>query len=319
MSRRRIHHQEEESSLELLLDTMCNTFGGVMFIAISLFVIISAMTQLDEPETPPNVPEVTDVAALRTEIASVLALLENIRQELCFAEEQLKIRQDSPEQRQLREIALLENLLKEQQLLLRSEVTQMQTQTLAIQAQQQRLANQHASMKALEGQKVLVARDTAELARQLHELEQRPSSQMNIEFKILRESPQAPFFLILKGDRVWPVGPWQMPNAPDRPDAAVTVERGLDNGEEVVRCRVNSGQGISILNGDDLTAEFRMLLKKIPPSRVPKFFIPPGSANTAYRMREILKRESIQHGCSLAVDDQADFIYRYTRSVRYEY
>ena len=32
--------QEEESSLELLLDTMCNTFGGVMFIAISIFVII---------------------------------------------------------------------------------------------------------------------------------------------------------------------------------------------------------------------------------------------------------------------------------------
>jgi TolA-binding protein len=33
--------QEEDSSLELLLDTMCNTFGGVMFIAISLAVMLS--------------------------------------------------------------------------------------------------------------------------------------------------------------------------------------------------------------------------------------------------------------------------------------
>ena len=37
MRRRR----EDASSLELLLDTMCNTFGGVMFIAISLVVVIS--------------------------------------------------------------------------------------------------------------------------------------------------------------------------------------------------------------------------------------------------------------------------------------
>ena len=33
-----------ESSLELLLDTMCNSFGGVMFIAISLIIVLT-MTQ----------------------------------------------------------------------------------------------------------------------------------------------------------------------------------------------------------------------------------------------------------------------------------
>ena len=37
MSRR----HAEESSLDLLLDAMCNTFGGVMFIAILLTVMIS--------------------------------------------------------------------------------------------------------------------------------------------------------------------------------------------------------------------------------------------------------------------------------------
>ena len=32
-------------SLELLLDTMCNTFGGIMFIAISLVVLSQLVTQ----------------------------------------------------------------------------------------------------------------------------------------------------------------------------------------------------------------------------------------------------------------------------------
>ena len=49
--RRRPRIEEEESSLELLLDTMCNTFGGVMFIAISIFVIISGMTQIEQADS----------------------------------------------------------------------------------------------------------------------------------------------------------------------------------------------------------------------------------------------------------------------------
>ena len=48
--KRRRRSEEEDSSLELLLDTMCNTFGGVMFIAISIFVIISGMTQIENTE-----------------------------------------------------------------------------------------------------------------------------------------------------------------------------------------------------------------------------------------------------------------------------
>ena len=41
----------EDSSLELLLDTMCNTFGGVMFIAISLAVMVSLRSAFSNPVT----------------------------------------------------------------------------------------------------------------------------------------------------------------------------------------------------------------------------------------------------------------------------
>ena len=42
-----------ESSLDLLLDTICNTFGGVVFIAI-LVVIMVNLTSDSVTLTPPN-------------------------------------------------------------------------------------------------------------------------------------------------------------------------------------------------------------------------------------------------------------------------
>ena len=44
--------EEDSSSLELLLDTMCNTFGGVMFIAITLAVVLFSRNALKNQQTP---------------------------------------------------------------------------------------------------------------------------------------------------------------------------------------------------------------------------------------------------------------------------
>ena len=40
----------------------------------------------------------------------------------------------------------------------------------------------------------------------------------------------------------------------------------------------------------NLSSEFQLLLNRIPPGRVPKFCISPGSAKTAFTMRELLKK-----------------------------
>lgn len=48
---RRRRRTTSADSLELLLDTICNTFGGVLFIAI-LVVILLRMTGESEEETP---------------------------------------------------------------------------------------------------------------------------------------------------------------------------------------------------------------------------------------------------------------------------
>src|SRR5574344_1164286 len=44
-------------SLELLLDTMCNTFGGIMFIAISLIIISQLITKTLRSATPEEIDE----------------------------------------------------------------------------------------------------------------------------------------------------------------------------------------------------------------------------------------------------------------------
>lgn len=69
--------QNLPESLELLLDTMCNTFGGIMFIAISL-VVISQFTakkiadDLPAPLDPKAAAELPDkIATLKAEITGL--------------------------------------------------------------------------------------------------------------------------------------------------------------------------------------------------------------------------------------------------------
>ena len=45
-------------SLELLLDTMCNTFGGIMFIAIALIIISQLVTKMQKTMTPDEINRV---------------------------------------------------------------------------------------------------------------------------------------------------------------------------------------------------------------------------------------------------------------------
>ena len=55
-------------SLELLLDTMCNTFGAIMFIAISLVIISQVTTKIVKDMKP---MEITDeqLAQMRSQLA----------------------------------------------------------------------------------------------------------------------------------------------------------------------------------------------------------------------------------------------------------
>ena len=134
MSRR---SRGEASSLELLLDTMCNTFGGVMFIAISLFVVISAM-EPKRPETPEPPPVPTE--ELREEISRLEKELRRHALRLETARREMALRQDGDPERRLRELALREEQLRERKLALSLHEAAVKNLTTAVRERAAELA-----------------------------------------------------------------------------------------------------------------------------------------------------------------------------------
>ena len=124
MSRRRA--KEEESSLELLLDTMCNTFGGVMFIAISLLVVLSAMTK----NIPQKEEEPADMATLQRQIESLQKIYADLLKELQLKAEQIKLRQSDTTMEKYQELLMLMQLVQETKL--KIEAAQLADKTLTV-------------------------------------------------------------------------------------------------------------------------------------------------------------------------------------------
>ena len=314
---RRHRKPEEESSLELLLDTMCNTFGGVMFIAISLFVVASAMTQIDTPPVPNTA--MRQPTELHAEIARLEALLAAERQRFALQEQELSIREEAPEQQRLREIALLEKLLQEQSLRRELLAAAKQTDDLSRRQLITRIEQLRATLREQEPQLAAKEKEALRLKLALNKLAANPSEAMKINFKVMQNSAKAPFFLLLRGDRVWRVGPWLKDGAASRPDDAVNARTGIQDGRQIVICVPKPEAGILVFSGAEPTAQFRKLLAEVPPDRVPKFVISPDAAATGYKLREYLKNTDIRHGCSLAVDNTPEFTYIYQDKVQYEY
>ena len=314
MSRRR---GGEASSLELLLDTMCNTFGGVMFIAISLFVVISAM-EPNRPTEPAPEAETMSPEELREEIARLEKELRRVAQRLESSRREMALRQDQELDRRIREIAAMEALRKEQQMLL----TLREAAVKALELEKRKRTEEIPPLRqeiARQGSDAVQLRHRLlELESELLRIAAQPVMRRKLTFHVLRTDTRKPFFLLMKGDRVWPVGPWRR-NGRDEPDEAVSSRETVSEQRRTVICTLKPEAGIPVLSGKDLAPEFRRLLGRIPTDRVPSFSIPAASAETGSRMREILKPAHVPHGWSPHLEPDEQFTYFYTDHARYEY
>ena len=123
------HRREvEESSLELLLDTMCNTFGGVMFIAISLAVMISMRSAVSSVQEDYSAEK---LASLQKELATLQQVFTVKKQETERLALAVKNMSNDPRLILVNEIAFLEQKLKERLL----EVKLKEQKRLLIQTQ----------------------------------------------------------------------------------------------------------------------------------------------------------------------------------------
>lgn len=93
-------------SLELLLDTMCNTFGGVMFIAIALIVVSSVMPKIMKEIDEEAVDKET-VSSLITDLSECQDKLEVLNKNRGLNDSVLARYRNHPNRKLIEELAVL--------------------------------------------------------------------------------------------------------------------------------------------------------------------------------------------------------------------
>ena len=235
------------SSLELLLDTMCNSFGGVMFIAISLAVMISLRSAVQEPA----VDNTERLSRLRQELEMLQNELSRRTGEQRELERRTEEMSSDPRRRLLDEITFLERKLKERRLekqlvekqhaLARTELENARIETLKLTAARQK---EEQLRKSLEKR-----RDDKQKELDKLKSEESSAAARKLVFNTLTESQKMPYFIVLSKGKVWPVGPESV-NGSLHPNPAVNETR---IGDRVI-CKIIPGKGIPIFSGPKPTS-----------------------------------------------------------------
>ena len=302
-----------DSSLELLLDTMCNTFGGVMFIAILLAVMITIRGH-ETRSLPTDQSE--KIAECKQQITRLQNELADITRK---TEEQAKLLEtmnSDPRLQLIREIAIVERMHKEKLLvqkmmiqkvnLSRSTLKNLEIQTLKtdeeLKKTEQKVKEQLAQMKKHE-EKLEV------LQKKIGSLDLK-----KMFFMTMVKTEKIPYFILVNNGRIWPVGP-EISGDSYTPNPAVTHQIKSDR----FFCYPVPEKGISIFSGSALAPGFQQFLGNLPADRVPEFVISRSDAPDFYRLREILKQQKIFHGFRLQPSDLDFFDYQFVNRDKGDY
>ena len=296
-------HRDPESSLELLLDTMCNTFGGVMFIAIALLVVLSALSKIDEAvETDGDLQELT------VKLDELKKETETLRQRNLIRDENIKIIQHDPRRKMIIQIAELEK--KYRDLDMQDQVISAENKLLDEKDRRQKSEREQLEKKA-NSLELELNRDEAEnvvlqneIARIKKEMAKFVSG--HISFRMKTYSKKAQYFLIVSKHRLWRVGP----DASARVIDDVTHSRN----ENTVICRLNpAASGIPILHNGSLSRELLQFLSSLPSDRSPHFSLDSDSIAEFCILREYLKKENRPHGIDVQFANYKYFSFIYVQ------
>lgn len=307
----------DNSSLELLLDTMCNTFGAVMFIAISLLVVISMLGKVTsiaerqvDTEVLQNMRE--RLVQLENEYAQSRKMLELLKP---FAE---RLKNDPRREILNRcmilkeENSRLENRLKI--LLLQQETEEALKRALQEKKDklEQEASRQKELSETLEEKLKLMRKSISFISQALSN--QKPES--SLVFRHMQPSKDIPYFILLRQGRFWRIGPDTGPG--DKilihPDVSCTRVNNSYHCKPAVA-------GTVVLNEKtgELTREALDLLRRIPAGRFPSFQVYSDSAREMFLIREALKEKNIPHFFSTYTDDRTPgFVLLTESNVNYE-
>ncbi len=304
-----------DSSLELLLDTMCNTFGGVMFIAISLVILASMLSPLKTNTSPKD--EAAEAARIRAELEVLQRELDSSRHiaaELDRVREMLK---DDASAQLLEEITHLE-LIKEQKNLQLS-LLEQQAKAFELELKALRQKRDEQQKKIAELENTLAAfksrQTAAEQKLALLKIEQEQhKNKYQLTFATLSERNEAPYYLIIKDGKMWRVGPEEKPDGTIASPDDVTVSVSGD----LVASTIRPGRGIDIFQGEDPAPEFMSALGAVPSGRIAYFLVTGSDAEVFHRLRNVFKEKNLTHGFHL-MENVEPFYYKLVKNAKFEY
>ncbi len=194
-------------SLELLLDTMCNTFGGIMFIAIALVIISQLISRTQLAMTPEEIDK-ANIARMQANISA--CRMENLELQKQLLNMEYIVTDDSPEKAQaseeLKEILqkklIRQNKIEELEQKIAVEQRKVTGLALKIQEQQQSLNSKKQQIATREKTLLEQERETAvnvkELEKQLANFQPR-----SLRFSMEQNTSLKPYWVLLKQNRIY--------------------------------------------------------------------------------------------------------------------
>lgn len=276
------------SSLELLLDTMCNTFGGVMFIAISLIVIAALIPQSKSDSVA---EQAAAMESLKNEIRDLEQKLDAMRERRKFSEEDLEKLKNDPRLSMIRKLAdrLAENermlqQMKIEELKTAQLKTESQLLTQQVTAQQSELTRNQPYFEKLNAEVKSVRSAIAEVKE---ELLSDPDMKRKMIFKKMTtvSDGSSPYFMIVDNQRLYRVGPDDMELIRTNPDVSLSKINNF------YHCIPKTGT--PIVGIGDISPAALQLITQLPKDRYPFFQVYPGSAKVFFDLVAQLKARRI--------------------------
>ena len=129
-------------------------------------------------------------------------------------------------------------------------------------------------------------------------------------FTTLVEKQSAPYWIIIKGNNAWRVGP--------KDDTKPEEDVQWKSEGSAIACTLIDGKGTPVFVNDVLSPQFIALMGNIPKDRVPDFCFDQAGADTLFKLRQVLKQMRIFHGLSIHAQVEP-FRYDFIDEVKYEY
>ena len=200
------------SSLELLLDTMCNTFGGVMFIAIALVIISTFIPKVVDDLEGESRSDKT-ITTLQQSIDILQKKLKEQQQSISLKDTLVKKFKNSEHVEELRKLGDLKDKNQQMRLLTDEEKTIEINLMIALRQKKEvetrieiMLKKKEQKLRDLNDDITLINAKIEKLKRQLAKLaDQPPPEQRTIGLAPLIKTDKTPFIVLLDSNKLYSV------------------------------------------------------------------------------------------------------------------